>query len=334
MNKDEILDVMKEFYEYVKKPKLPKNMSVNEKESVCEITLDAKCVKEKNMQEACNAFEGWSIVLYTALTALKDKNMKIRLCLNDYSEKALNKTSGHLARFLYRAERFNEQYTWFELSDELNKVLEKKAEVFRKGNIIYTNNIPEGEAGIKKKHYHESKIEAKLAEKAEGVEGSNLSKIIGNKMDFGSNTVNRQLPVGLFRNEVKKENSVFTGGKSAIDLWSWNNDMFHVIELKTLNPMIGIITEIFFYTNYMRDLLVKKTFTLNEGKGDRGYDILKKCKEIKKINGIMLADKYHPILEDKTKEILDVMNDNQDAGIHYYKIDYAYTYTLEVFSIK
>ncbi len=324
MNKDEILDEMKKFYE-LKKPNLPKNMGVNEKESVCEITLDTKCVKEKNMQEACNVFEGWSIALYTALKE-KNKNMKIRLCLNDYSEIAINETSGHLARFLYRAGRFREQYTWFELSDELNRVLKEREKVFDKHR--YTNNIPNGKAGIKKKHYHESEIEAELAKR------SNLTKIIGNKMDFGSNEVNRQLPVGLFRNEVKKENSVFTGGKSAIDLWSWNNDMFHVVELKTSNPMIGIITEIFFYTNYMRDLLVKKTFTLNEGKGCRGYDnILKQYKEIKKIkkiNGIMLADKYHRILESRTKEVLDVMNDNQDAGIHYYKIDYTYKYKLTV----
>ena len=325
MSKADILKEMKKFYkkEDSKKNnlKFPQKMDVelNTDDRVCKITLNAEYVKKENMQKNGNAFEGWSIAIYTSLKE-QFNDIRIRLCLDDYSGVDSNKINGHLARFLYRAGRFCEQYAWFGLSDELCKVLEEKAQVFQKHE--YTNNVPEGDAGIKNTHNNENVIETKLEE------GTNLKELIGSKLDFGSNPVHRQLPVGLFRKHVKKENNVFTGGRAAIDLWSWNHDTFHVVELKTLNPMIGIITEIFFYANYMRDLLVEETtFTLNRktNKNDRGYsDILGNLGEFKKVNGIMLADKYHPMLENKADEILEVMNNNSDARIQYYKIDYDY----------
>lgn len=321
------LDIVKDYYgkENLKFPdNLGVKLNIDKNEIVCELELKAKRVKEDNMQKDCNAFEGWSIILFPALKdEFNNQNIKIRLCLDNYDEIASNEFNGHMARFLYRAERFCKQYTWFELSDDLDKVLKEKEEVFRKCKK-YTNNVPEGEAGVKDTdiediHVDENVIEITLAEELK------LSEIIGKEIDFGSNHVYRQLPVGLFRNKVKKENRVFTGGKSAIDLWSWNGDTFHVVELKTRNPMIGIVTEIFFYANFMRDLLVDETFILNDDGEDRGYEHIRKhYEEFKKISGIMLADKYHPTLEKRTKEILDVMNDNGNAGIQYYKIDYNY----------
>ena len=35
---------------------------------------------------------------------------------------------------------------------------------------------------------------------------------------------------------------IFTGGKSAIDLWTWNGDEFDVIELKTKN--VGLLERV------------------------------------------------------------------------------------------
>lgn len=320
-SKEEVLKLVKSYYKN-DNLRFPNDIDININENVCKLQLKTECVKEHNMQNDCNAFEGWSIILFTAL---KDeyKNIKIQLCLDNYTDMESNEIDGHMARFLYRAERFCKQYPWFELSNDLDKVLNVKGAVFHEAE--YINNFPKGDAGVKDTdikdiHVNENVIEIALAE------GSKLREVIGKekRLAFGNNPVYRQLPVGLFKNEVKNENRVFTGGKSAIDLWSWNGDTFHVVELKTQNQMIGIITEIFFYANFMRDFLVKKTFKLNKSGKARGYEhILNHREEFKKINGIMLADKYHPTLE-KKEEILDVMNDNNNAGIRYYKIGYNY----------
>ncbi len=154
-----------------------------------------------------------------------------------------------------------------------------------------------------------------------------MRMLVGNLCDIGNNEVYRQLPVGLFENEVSKETMIFTGGKSAIDIWTWNNEEAYLVELKTLNPMVGIITEIFFYANYMRDLLSKDgLFTLNKAKRnkDRGYsEILRN--DFKKVNGMMLADKYHPLITDKT---IDVLNAGKNEEIHYIKATYSYDLKL------
>ena len=129
---------------------------------------------------------------------------------------------------------------------------------------------------------NENKVEAEFANKG-------IRKFILEDTDIGDNEVYRQLPVGLFRMKAgrtkgtyncSKDTMVFTGGESAIDLWTWQDKSFKVIELKTENPMIGIITEIFFYSNYMYDFLIREWkkdvgFKLNEqylkNKDDRGY---------------------------------------------------------------
>lgn len=318
MDKKELLKKMKKFYgnHNLKFPKhIDINATENRKEIVCEISLDTSCVKEKNMQKNCNAFEGWSIVIYTALKSQYEE-VTVKLCLKENTDSG--KTTEHWARFLYRAQRFSEQYVWFKLSDELNTGMEE-FKFNEKGQ--YLNNIPQNDAGIKDKHNHENITEALLAE------GTLLKDIIHNENIFNGEKVYRQLPVGLFKGSVKKENRVFPSSKSAIDLWSWKKDTFYVVELKTLNPMVGIITEIFFYVNYMRDLLIEKTFTLNHENSkeeDRGYsNILENT--FTKINGIMLADKFHPVLEEKAKNILSVMNHNGRDDIHYdiasYKLD-------------
>ena len=239
--------------------------------------------------------------------------------------------NGHWGRFLYRALRFSEQYDWFILANKV-KVQVEKFQLYLDRNI-FTNNLPEGEAGVKETHNNENVVEAMFADDVE----------IRKKYDFfGDNPVYRQLPVGLFRivdasekrkmYKCSKDTMVFTGGKSAIDLWTWNENKFEVIELKTKNKMAGIITEIFFYTNYMYDFFVSnaKQFVLNEyadlnePKNDRGYkkicEIWKK-RGFKEIQGIMLADEYHPILNNEKD--LEVLNNCNLAGnIKYMKAEY------------
>lgn len=319
MNKNEVLKRMKDFYKN-QSLRLPKQMDIHVEGNTCNIMLDAEKVNKENMQEDCNAFEGWSIAVYTAL---RESNRNLIVKLGIEPDAAPEKPSGHWNRFLYRAGRFCGQYQWFILSKELTGKIREAAEAFKKENIRYYNNVPKKAAGIKTNHNKENEIEAYLSEK------DNLKEVINDAGIFDGEEVYRQFPVGLFKDSVKKSNRAFTGGKSAIDLWSYKDDTVYVIELKASNKMVGIITEIFFYANYMYDLLVNEIFTLNSDisqKGeeeDRGYgNLLKQRAAIKKVKGILLSDQYHPILENRKDAILEILNDNGNIDISYDKTDY------------
>lgn len=126
---------------------------------------------------------------------------------------------------------------------------------------------------------------------------------------------NRQLPVGLFKDKKSDVTAVFTGKKSAIDFWLLYNNELNIYELKANNKMVGILTEIFFYSNYMRDVYWHNSLEtkqnveiLNPKKTDRSYDKL--CdgiKSITKITGWLLADEFHPAITD---DVINIMNNN------------------------
>ncbi len=312
--------------------KLPTDVQfiLEENDRNCRIKLDPQKVQTENMQANANAFEAWAVALYIALSesGIIILDVDGEFAQIDYEQ------NGHWGRFLYRALRFSEQYEWFQLSDKVRVMVDDFKEFL--GREFFTNNLAEGEAGIKEKHNNENVIEAKLAEDEE----------IQKKFDFfAGNKVYRQLPVGLFKvvedvseegktYKYSKETMIFTGGKSAIDLWTWNEDEFEVIELKTKNIMMGIITEIFFYTNYMYDFLVRREgFILNKpsdkSENDRGYNTIYKFgekKSIKKVRGIMLADEYHPVLEND--RVLEVLNSNM-VDIKYMQAGYTYGLTID-----
>lgn len=296
---------------------LPSGIEFIQKNDACyRMILSAKKVQEKNMQVVDNAFEGWAIAVYIAM----EKNVKIILDVSGEFNYDGYEKEGHLGRFLYRALKFNEQYDWFDLSDYLIQET-AKFNLFLNDSLL-TNNIANGEAGTKDDHNKENVVEAKLAESGE------LKKLIGNDLNIGNNNVYRQLPVGLFKDKVSKATMIFTGGKSAIDLWTWNEEDFYVVELKTLNPMIGIVSEVFFYSNYMRDLLLENgMFELNKNtkkkaKDDRGYsDILDIYQGLKCIKGVMLADGYHPLVN---REVIKVLNAGTFSEIEYSMQSYKY----------
>lgn len=211
-------------------------------------------------------------------------------------------------RFLYRVLRFSEQYaSWFLLSERLKKAVELFA-AFLKGTPVLTNNTPGREADIPANRDSEAAVEMLLAED----DGARLHEIFkSSPISLGSNSINRQLPVGLFAEEVKDKNAVFPGRKAAIDMWTWNEDTFYILELKKKeNKKVGILSEVFFCANYMRDLLLADgRFVFNEeGKDRRGYESLKKLakrEEIKRIGAVMLTDEVHPLIGG---EVLDELN--------------------------
>ena len=153
----------------------------------------------------------------------------------------------------------------------------------------------------------------------------------------GKNVVmNRQLPVGLFKDKKSVENSIFTGKKSAIDFWLLDGNEFNIYELKANNKMVGILTVIFFYSNYMRDVYWQNSLEtkqnveiLNPQKTDRSYNKL--CdgiKNITKITGWILADEFHPLI---TEDVINIMNDNGiKSELQYDKKQYDLTIDINV----
>lgn len=261
-----------------------------------------------NMQDNAAAFEAWCFIIkaYTNI-----KNLKIMLdidgVVNDRYVGGIP-SNGHFGRFLYRILKFKEQYgTWFLLSNEFKDMRKNFAAFLSSGKFV--NNEPSKEA--------------EDDEDALGTEGyvekrfcddDSLGKLI---LGFsGENVVmNRQLPVGLFKGEKSDGTAVFTGKKSAIDFWLLYNNELNIYELKANNKMVGILTEIFFYSNYMRDVYWHNSLEtkqnveiLNPKKTDRSYDKL--CDGIKsiiKITGWLLADEFHPAITD---DVINIMDNN------------------------
>lgn len=279
-----------------------------------------------NMQEGPAAFEAWALLLHTY-----SDYKEVRLGLQDnvtiptwpkeqpFLSGCGKNAYGHYNRFLYRVMKFREQYSWFQIADEyqeLDKAVQRFEIAFHRNSLC--NNAPDGPASSPGNK--EGRVEAAFAEddaanqmlKAQtAAQGVDVSKIY------------RQLPVGLFRGEKSRATQIFTANHSAIDLWGISEDgtKLAIYELKTANKMTGIITELMFYANYMRDLFVDCTnrcYPLLEGT-ERGYDALTAA--YGKLTGIyafMLADKLDVRV---TRKILDEMNQNS-AGIIYDAIRY------------
>ena len=123
-------------------------------------------------------------------------------------------------------------------------------------------------------------------------------------------------------------NEVFTGGTSAADFWAVDRGTINVYELKVNNPMVGIITEIFFYSNYVHDVFIAGYLNHTKGKVSHKTDVqLRNYDKItgKKVQGIMMSNRrdddkgWHPSLDELTRrKITDIMNTNGTAGIIQY----------------
>lgn len=297
------------------KKKWPKGIIVEKKNGGITITLSDTVAglggKYKNMQEDAACFEGWTAIFHSL-----DKELKITLNaeikLPPYERKTENV---HYARFLYRALRFSEQYkSWFFLSENVIDAV-NSFEYFltdKKGKLL--NNCPSKSQAKTSPSHIESIVEEMLANKENNV----FYEAVGQSL---KTNVFRQLPVGLFEEIKQKGKEVFPSNKAAVDLWTIDGDIVRIVELKAANPMVGVITEIFFYTNFISDLL-NGIFDFNEENGhkSRGYNELKNSKG-KKVQGVMLADSFASLI---TKEVVNVLNDNGREDLDYIKASYNF----------
>lgn len=297
----------------------PQNINIcyDDSEHILTMTLLSKAVglakdENLNMQNDAAAFEAWCFII-KAQTSIDDLKIKLDVegLTSDLYDKNIH-SSGHFGRFLYRILKFSEQYkAWFTLSPCLKEVKDKFAEFLADGEFI--NHNPLGEAcNVETSLSLEGHVEKRFCDA-----DSNGKLVLG--FDGRNVVMNRQLPVGLYQKrnlKDKKGKAVFTGGKSAIDFWVLDGNEINIYELKAKKQMVGMVTEIFFYSNYIRDVYWHKK--LQKGscnvelespkKTDRDYDKL--CSigdDISKITGWLLADEFHPAI---TEKVLVLMNKN------------------------
>lgn len=288
---------------------------------------DAPAKSPMNMQDEAAAFEAWALLLHT-YSAYKE----VRLGLQDnvmippwpkeqpFLSGCGRNAYGHYNRFLYRVMKFQEQYSWFQVAnEELKKAVHRFENAFRKYSLC--NNVPDGPASDSKNR--EGRVEAAFADDKDTAAGQQLKdQTAAQGVDVCK--IFRQLPVGLFLEKKSRATQIFTANHSAIDLWGINEDGTKLViyELKTENKMPGIITELMFYANYMQDMFVDCSNgcePLREGTA-RGYDVLTAAYgKLTDVYAFMLTDELDVRV---TQEILDEMNQNNNAGIRYDAIRY------------
>ena len=279
------------------------------------------------MQDTRACFEAWCLII-KAKTEEQKKEPKLEIVLDvkeitvaDYDGKLPK--NGHWGRFLYRILKFSEQYKdWFKLSHDLGEIKEKFKNYLDSNKFV--TSAPDKEPKEDIANYNlESYVEYLFCDSI------SAQKDILNLPS--RTTIDRQLPVSLFEGtKPSTTNVVFTRGKSAIDFWAVDGDTINVYELKSDNPMVGIITEIFFYSNYVHDVFISKS--LDHGKGSveiedgtyRSYDKIKG----KQVKGIMLSNSnrkgWHSSLVPPIRTAIEkIMNANGMSGaIQYEFLEY------------
>lgn len=315
--------------------KFPGDISLNydnPPKLVMTLTQEAGGFSEKpiNMQDNSACFEAWCLIIKAQTS---NPGLKIELDVDGITVASYpsgKPVNGHLGRFLYRILKFSEQYKqWFELSPALEEI-KKNFKNYLDTNKFETNApLNEAETDLDKllNKGLERYVEQLLVDTC-----SYKTKIL--KLSSASAIVGRQLPVGLFVGTKAKEHVVFTGGTSAADFWAVDGDTVKVYELKSKNPMVGIITEIFFYSNYVCDVFIEKGNKMNPNKPKKYYRNYDKIKG-KKVQGIMLSnsDGWHASLKDvaSRNQIIDIMNDNSiEKKIQYAWIEYNFKMSITV----
>ena len=275
-----------------------------------------------NMQDTRACFEAWCLIIKAKTS---NPGLEIELDVDGITVASYpggKPANGHLGRFLYRILKFSEQYKdWFKLSEKLENIKDKFKTYL--DSHTFVTSAPGNEASDNLddlKNNLESYIEYVFWD-------SYRARRDILKLDGGA-IVGRQLPVSLFEGSSVTGNEVFTRQKSAVDFWALDGDTINVYELKVNNPMVGIITEIFFYSNYIHDVFIAGYLNHTKGKVSHKTDVqLRNYDKItgKKVQGIMISNRrdddkgWHSSLDELTRrKITDIMNTNGTAGIIQY----------------
>lgn len=274
----------------------------------------------QNMHKVSAAFEGWAAALYAHLLHCSGSVVLYAPVLKEDGKPQGGKL-GHYHRFLYRAMKFREQFPWFQLAPDVDRAVTRFQADLKASRFV--NNLGRGAAGSNGKP--ENMVEALFA----GEERELLRKAAeAAGVPIGNRPVYRQLTVGLFQERKPKPIPFFAGNKSAVDLWTYHEDTLSIFELKVQNKMIGMVTELFFYANYVYDMFcdVSSSFFPQPPKrsgNDRGYSHLvsqEGNKIYKRVHAFFLYDEeqIHPLI---SKEAVAILNQGTEF-IQYILLSY------------
>lgn len=298
------------------------------------------------MQDDKACFEAWCLLIKA-----KTKKPELEIEIDVEGITAASYSGGkpaneHMGRFLYRILKFSEQYAmWFKLSPTLEALKENFKTYLATHSFVAIEPDKEAEVDIVNllKMGLESYVAYLLCDSVRL--RKDLLKLTSDAI------VGRQLPVGLVEESKSSGKELFTGEESAIDFLAVDKNTINVYELKSNNPMLGIITESYFYSNYVYDVFISKN--LHHGKGIvtheavayRNYDKIQAAR----VKGIMISNYstitlleaivgikgekgWHTLLNYATRDkIKKLMNDNGTAG----KIEYDFfSYKLRLLTTK
>jgi len=268
--------------------KIPAGLALHGTSDSMRMHMSASAVI-KNMQDDEAAFEAWCLALMTWCG--------VRKILFSWDEPEEQIDKGHYQRFLFRVTNFS-----FLFSDVF--FVERDCSLAGAVFVDDKEKMIVNVAGNRTKKVIEGDDESER-----GIEIS-LYKSEFFKKRLGLEKLDRQFPVGLFSEKVLKVNRVFNGGKSAIDLIGVDGDKtLWIFELKTTkNLKIGIVSELMFYTAFVQCLRVGE-FSFEKEISGKGVVVgPKDVLESRSIKACMLADKFHPLLEDGDGRILGALN--------------------------
>jgi hypothetical protein len=281
--------------------KFPAQISFSISDKTLVIHISGTGVRD-NMQTDGSAFEGWAISL---LAWLPEDITQVMLNWDnpEYSKdkEMRNKQEKHYNRFVMRAMFFEENFEWAFIDESRRKEIDDVKRVMP----LLVMNYPKSDS-------KEKVEESDIVNKGE----AKLERQIVNALRRDIELSDHQLPVGLFKNDVKSINNYTPRGASQIDIWQLENDVMRIFELKDeTNNKIGIISELLFYANTI-SLLVNGKIRFPdslklEKKNYRHIQELSSAIEHHEINyveAIFLNYSFHPLIGGRIDRVLSILN--------------------------
>jgi hypothetical protein len=305
MKNNEILKLLQKI-KGLKSVRLPSSINFSlEKKCLAVILSDAT----GNMQENKSSFEGWIICFKSWIPGEIDK---VEL---EWAPSVDKKKIEHYNRFLFRVLKFQKMYSWFSVSKKNLSEVQSFSHIIQRTDLVM--NYP---GSLKRNSISENKIEDKI----ESIFVTDPLKLL--KTRFNLETLNQQLPAGVFIEKKSTGTRLFTGQKSAIDLWGLRADELSIFELKYKNRRVGIISELLFYLYLMDSVFINGEIQYPEKAKDakvRDFDKLYD-KKFKKLKGYFLIDNLHPFIgDDAIKLINDGLKNLGNISVQklYYSFD-------------
>lgn len=281
-NKEVLKRIKNEFPDKKKNIQVPRSIefSIERSSVTMKLSIVAIC---SNMQKDDGAFEGWALIL--------KRWGKFETVFISWQKPDLI-DNGHYQRFLFRLKHFCKDFhLWFSIAEDCELFLN---DLKIKEHQKYLLNIP-SKRGKKRSSHSEAVLEHRFVN---GDLKTPLCEITN------ADYLQRQLPVGVFESKLSKGSSIFTGGKSAIDIWgiSKSNELL-VFELKAdNNEMVGIVSELYFYVCVLQNLK-ERIFVHEKCFGENEH--LLRIVDTKKINAYFLAPTLHPLIDNEVLKLLN-----------------------------